>query len=71
MAKKAYLVVSTFVTRVIADENLENEKNWQELVNKSEEAIIAKIHNDELSENIEDIIEDEECPYGSLDKDKC
>ena len=71
MAKKAYLVVSTFVTRVIADENLENEKNWQELVNKSEEAIIAKIHNDELSENIEDVIEDEECPYGSLDKDKC
>lgn len=71
MAKKAYLVVSTFVTRVIADENLEDEKNWQELVNKSEEAIIAKIQNDELSENIEDVIEDEECPYGSLDKDKC
>ena len=71
MAKTEYLVVSTFVTRVIADENLENEKNWQELVNKSEEAIIAKIHNDELSENIEDVIEDEECPYGSLDKDKC
>lgn len=71
MAKKAYLVVSTFVTRVVADENLENEKNWQELVNKSEEAIIAKIQNDELSENIEDVIEDEECPYGSLDKDKC
>lgn len=71
MAKKAYLVVSTFVTRVIADENLEDEKNWQELVNKSEDAIIAKIQNDELSENIEDVIEDEECPYGSLDKDKC
>lgn len=71
MAKKAYLVISTFVTRVIADENLEDEKNWQELVNKSEEAIIAKIQNDELSENIEDVIEDEECPYGSLDKDKC
>ena len=71
MAKKAYLVVSTFVTRVIADENLEDEKNWQELVNKSEEAIIAKIQNDELSENIEDVIEDEECPYGSMDKDKC
>ena len=71
MAKKAYLVVSTFVTRVIADENLEDEKNWQELVNKSEEAIIAKIQNDELSENIEEVIEDEECPYGSMDKDKC
>ena len=71
MAKKAYLVISTFVTRVIADENLEDEKNWQELANKSEEAIIAKIQNDELSENIEDVIEDEECPYGSLDKDKC
>lgn len=71
MAKKAYLVVSTFVTRVIADENLEDEKNWQELVNKSKEVIIAKIQNDELSENIEDVIEDEECPYGSLDKDKC
>ena len=71
MAKKAYLVISTFVTRVIADENLEDEKNWQELVNKSEAAIIAKIQNDELSENIEDVIEDEECPYASLDKDKC
>ena len=71
MAKKAYLVISTFVTRVIADENLEDENNWKEMVNRSEQAIIAKIQNGELSENIEDIIEDNECTYGSLDNDKC
>ena len=71
MAKKAYLVISTFVTRVIADENLEDENNWKELVNKSEQAIIEKIQNGEIEENIEDVIEDDECPYGSFDNDNC
>lgn len=71
MAKKAYLVISTFVTRVIADENLKDENNWKEMVNMSEQAIITKIQNGELSENIEDVIEDNECTYGSLDNDKC
>lgn len=71
MAKKAYLVISTFVTRVIADENLEDENNWKEMVNRSEQAIISKIQNGELSENIEDVIDDNECTYGSLDNDKC
>ena len=71
MAKKAYLVISTFVTRVIADENLEDENNWKEMVNRSEQAIITKIQNGELSENIEDVIEYNEGTYGSLDNDKC
>ena len=70
MAKKAFLVVTTFVTRVVVDEDLENENNYNELVEKTADNIIAKINNGETSESIEAIRNDDEMPYGSIEGEK-
>lgn len=66
MAKKALLVSVNFITRVVVDE-----ANEDELLNQVSNNLIAKIQNNEVSENIDNIKEDTECPYGSLDCDKC
>lgn len=67
MAKKAFLVVTTFMSRVVVDEDLENEDNYSELVKQTEERILEKIRNGETSENIEDVFLDEDVPYGTLE----
>lgn len=69
MAKKAYLVVTTLVTRVVVDEDLENKDNWNELVSKVESNITERVNNHEVEENIDDVLEDTECPYGSINGD--
>ena len=64
MAKKAFLVQTTFLSRVVVEINESGEVvNWNDLVSQVEDSIIAKIQNDEIEENIETTFLDEEVPY--------
>ena len=64
MAKKAFLVQTTFLSRVVVEINESGEVvNWNDLVSQVEDSIIAKIKNDETEENIETTFPDEEVPY--------
>ena len=64
MAKKAFLVQTTFLSRVVAEVNESGEvTNWDDLVSQVKDSIITKIQNDETEENIETAFPDEEVPY--------
>ena len=64
MAKKAFLVQTTFLSRVVVEINESGEVvNWDDLVSQVEDSIITKIKNDETEENIETAFPDEEVPY--------
>ena len=64
MAKKAFLVQTTFLSRVVVEINESGEvTNWDDLVSQVEDSIITKIQNDETEENIETAFPDEEVPY--------
>lgn len=64
MAKKAFLVQTTFLSRVVVEVNESGEVvNWDDLVSQVEDSIITKIKNDETEENIETTFSDEEVPY--------
>ena len=64
MAKKAFLVQTTFLSRVVVEVNESGEVvNWDDLVSQVEDSIITKIQNDETEENIETTFPDEEVPY--------
>lgn len=64
MAKKAFLVQTTFLSRVVVEVNESGEVvNWDDLVSQVEDSIITKIQNDETEENFERIFPDEETPY--------
>ena len=64
MAKKAFLVQTTFLSRVVVEVNESEEViNWNDLVSQLEDSIITKIKNDETEENIETTFQDEEVPY--------
>ena len=64
MAKKAFLVQTTFLSRVVVEINESGEVvNWNDLVSQVEDSIIAKIKNDETEENIETTFPDEEVTY--------
>ena len=64
MAKKAFLVQTTFLSRVVVEVNESGEvTNWDDLVSQVKDSIIAKIQNDEIEENIETTFLDEELPY--------
>ena len=64
MVKKAFLVQTTFLSRVVVAVNESGEVvNWDDLVSQVEDSIITKIQNDETEENIETIFPDEEVPY--------
>ena len=56
----AKLVCVSFVTRVIVDENA----TLDEIMNEARPKLINKVLN-ELSENLEDVIEDKEVPYNT------
>jgi hypothetical protein len=64
MAKVAKLVYASFMVRVIVDENATDE----EIINRSHIKFKIAV-NEELNENIEEIINDTECPYGSFHTD--
>ena len=64
MAKKAFLVQTTFLSRVVVEVNESGEvTNWDNLVSQVKDSIITKIQNDETEENIETAFPDEEVPY--------
>lgn len=64
MEKKAFLVQTTFLSRVVVEVNESGEVvNWDDLVSQVEDSIITKIQNDETEENIETTLPDEEVPY--------
>ena len=64
MAKKVFLVQTTFLSRVVVKVNESGEVvNWNDLVSQVEDSIITKIKNDETEENIETTFPDEEVLY--------
>ena len=64
MEKKAFLVQTTFLSRVVVEVNESGEVvNWDDLVSQVKDSIITKIKNDETEENIETTFLDEEVPY--------
>ena len=64
MVKKAFLVQTTFLSRVVVEVNESGEvTNWNDLVSQVKDSIITKIQNDETEENIESTFPDEEVPY--------
>lgn len=64
MAKKAFLVQTTFLSRVVVEVNESGEVvNWDDLVSQVEDSVITKIQNNETEENIETTFLDEEVPY--------
>jgi len=64
MKKVAKLVAYSFMTRVLVDENATDEQ----IIDASKQMIKLKVQ-DELSENLESIEDDEECPIGTMDTD--
>ena len=64
MVKKAFLVQTTFLSRVVVEVNESGEVvNWEDLVSQVKDSIITKIQNDETEENIETTFQDEEVLY--------
>jgi hypothetical protein len=64
MKKVAKLVYYSFVTRVVVDDDATED----DIIIESKRKILEKANN-ELSENLEDIIDDEECPIGTFETD--
>lgn len=64
MKKVAKLVHFSFITRVIVDAKATDE----DIVDLVKPKIVDKVEN-ELSEHLEAIVEDAECPFGTLDTD--
>jgi hypothetical protein len=58
MSKVAKLVYVSLVTRVVVDENASED----EILNTARSKFIEKVTN-ELGENLEEIVDDTECPY--------
>lgn len=66
MKKKAILVTVELTTRVLVNENATDEQ----IAEAVKPNIIARIQNDEVLENMTEVKDDEEMPYGSLESDK-
>lgn len=64
MKKVAKLVYYSFVTRVVVDDDATED----DIITESKRKILEKVNN-ELSENLEDIVDDEECPIGTFETD--
>jgi hypothetical protein len=58
MGKVAKLVTVSFITRVVVDETMSDD----DILEYSKDSFKEKV-NWELSENLESIVDDEECPY--------
>jgi hypothetical protein len=57
--KKAHLVYVSMATRVVVDENATE----QEIIKLANAKIINNIIADGIFENVEEVLEDDECPY--------
>jgi len=64
MSKVAKLVYYSFATRVV----VEDDATEQDIITESKRRILEKVNN-ELSENLEEILDDEECPVGTFETD--
>lgn len=58
MSKVAKLVYVSLATRVVVDENATED----EILNAARSKFIVKVQ-EELNENLEEILDDTECPY--------
>ncbi len=61
MAKVAKLVLVSLMTRVVVEDSATDEQ----ILGEARPKFIEKV-NTELGENLEEIYDDTECPYGSL-----
>ena len=57
--KKAHLVYISMATRVVVDENATE----QDIIKLANAQIINNIIADGIFENVEEVLEDNECPY--------
>lgn len=57
--KKAYLVYVSLATRVVVDDNATE----QDIIKLANTNILNNIIADGIFENVEEVVEDEECPY--------
>jgi hypothetical protein len=64
MSKVAKLVYYSFANRVV----VEDDATDQDIIVASKRKILEKVNN-ELGENLEEIIDDEECPIGTFETD--
>lgn len=64
MSKVAKLVYYSFATRVVVDES----STEDDIIRASKRKILEKVQT-ELGENLEEIIDDEECPIGTFETD--
>ena len=62
---KAKLVYVSFITRILVDDNATEE----DILDAAKNEFYIKVKN-ELSENLDKIIDDTECPFGTFDTDK-
>lgn len=64
--KKAHLVYVSIATRVVVDENATE----QDIIKLANAQIIDNIIVDGIFENVEEVLEDDECPYDADFDDK-
>lgn len=64
MAKVAKIVWVSLGTRVIVEEGDTDEQVWE----KAKSNLIESLSNDGMS-HVEEILEDKECPFGTLNED--
>lgn len=57
--KKAYLVYTTFICRVVADEDADEDA----IADLAKDKLVEKLNNNEIYENVENIVEDTDVPY--------
>jgi hypothetical protein len=65
MAKVAKLVLVSFMTRVVVEDTATED----EIIAASRSNFAKKVQT-ELGDNIEEINDDEECPYGTFEGEK-
>ena len=65
MEKVAKLVMVSFLSRVIVNK----EATDQEIIDKARASVLQRIPL-EFYENVEEIADDKECPYGTFDTDE-
>ena len=64
MAKVAKLVLVSLMTRVVVDEDA----SYEDVIEAARPQLEATLRTD-LFENIEEVFEDKECPFGVMDTD--
>jgi len=66
MARIAKLVCVSLMTRIIVDEDATEEQ----MMEQARPQLIEKLQEDGLLDHVENIEDDEECPFGIFNEDK-